>query len=282
MLERSVRGFGHVGSALHPVWDGRPVGLGYDLDDVPQTGVLADGDGVSDLRLAAGGDDVVVVEATVGPHGELTRGAGIAHAAHRLAQEMGGAPGRVGPALAQPTHQHVAGSGGDGEERVIAPLASVVVALSALLAQPVGLADGGVQVDGQRIIARSGPSRPGPSQCLPAHPVQLAHVAPPETAQKGLQRGWRFHDTTQRRLAPASAQRVGVIDAVATGQGRRHQRQQLISRVCPTERISQVNVVVHQLAQSQTMGQSDRQDQPGIGYQAVIVESDLDAIRVIA
>ena len=36
------------------------------------------------------------------------------------------------------------------------------------------------------------------------------------------------------------------------------------------------------ITQSQTMGQSARQDQPGIGYQAVIAESDLDAIRVIA
>ena len=52
-----------------------------------------------------------------------------------------------------------------------------------------------------------------------------------------------------------------------------------IAGIGPTGRISQVNVAVHQLAQSQTMGQSDRQDQPGIGYQAVIVESDLDAIR---
>ena len=77
------------------------------------------------------------VEAPVGPHGELTRGAGVAHAAHRLAQEMGGAPGCVGPASAQPTHQHLSGDCGHGQQRVIAPLASVVVALRALsLAKP--------------------------------------------------------------------------------------------------------------------------------------------------
>ena len=50
----------------------------------------------------------------------------------------------------------VARSSSDGEERVIATLAGVVVALRAFLAQSVGLADGGVQVDGQRLVARTG------------------------------------------------------------------------------------------------------------------------------
>ena len=123
--------------------------------------MLADGDGVADTLTAAGDDDAVVVEAAVGPHGELTGGSGVAHAAHRLPQEVGGAPRRVGSALAQSGHQHVAGASGDGEQRMIAPHAGVVVALRPLLGRAVGLAHSGVQVDGQRISARSGPSRPG-------------------------------------------------------------------------------------------------------------------------
>ena len=47
------------------------------------------------------------VAAAVGPHGEWSRSSGVAHSAHRLAQEVGGAPRRVGPALAPPTHQNV-------------------------------------------------------------------------------------------------------------------------------------------------------------------------------
>ena len=194
---------------------------------------------------------------------------------------MSGAPRRVGPALAQPTHQHVAGDSGYGQQRVIAPLAGVVVALRTLLDQPNGLADGGVQVDGQRTIARSRTSRPSPSQQLSAHPIQLAHVAPPETPQKGSQRGRCLDHTTQHPIGPPSAQRVGVIDAVATDQCRGHQGQELVSRMRPTWRISQVNMVVHQLAQSQMMGQSDRKDQPGIGHQAVIVEDDVDAVGTL-
>ena len=123
--EGSVSGLGHVGGAVHPVRYGRPVSLGYRLDQVPQALVLAHGDGVADLRLAADGDDGVGIEAAVGPHRELAPGAGVAHPSHCLAQEVGGAPGSVGAALAQPGHQHVPGAGGHGQQRVIAPLAGI-------------------------------------------------------------------------------------------------------------------------------------------------------------
>ena len=151
-------------------------------------------------------------------------------------------------ALAQAGHQHVAGSSGHGQQRVIAPLVSAVVALRAFLAQSIGLADGGVQVDGQRTVARPGTSRPGMGQQLPAHPVQLTHVAPAETAQEGPQGGRCLDRAAQHLLGPTSAQRVGVVDAVATGQRRRHQGQHLVSRIRPTQRISQIDVMVHQFA----------------------------------
>ena len=76
----------------------------------------------------------MIVETAVGPHGEWSGGAGVAHSAHSFPQEVGGASRRVGPTLAQPGHQYVAGASSDGEERVIAPLASIVVVLRALLA----------------------------------------------------------------------------------------------------------------------------------------------------
>ena len=61
------------------------------------------------------------IEAAVGPHSELPAGPSVANPPHRFTQEVGGAAGGVGPALAQPGHQHIAGSGGDGQQRVIAP-----------------------------------------------------------------------------------------------------------------------------------------------------------------
>ena len=41
--------------------------------------VLTDGDGEADIQLAADRDDGVGVEATVGPHGELSFDTGVAH-----------------------------------------------------------------------------------------------------------------------------------------------------------------------------------------------------------
>ena len=70
-LERSVFGLGHSGGALHPVRYGRPVPLGYGLDEVAQALVLADGDGETDLHLSAGGDDGMGVGEVVKPHAVL-------------------------------------------------------------------------------------------------------------------------------------------------------------------------------------------------------------------
>ena len=80
-------------------------------------GALADGDGEADIHLAADGNHGVGIEPAVGPHRELSPGSAVAHPPHRLTQEVSSAAGGVGPALAQAGHQHVAGAGGDGQQR---------------------------------------------------------------------------------------------------------------------------------------------------------------------
>ena len=65
-LEGGVGGLGHIGGAVYPAGNRRPVSLGYGLDETAQAGVLADGDGVAHIHLAADGDDGVGVEAAVG------------------------------------------------------------------------------------------------------------------------------------------------------------------------------------------------------------------------
>ena len=99
--------------------------------------MLADGDGEADIHPAADGDDGVGIETAVGLHRELSPGSAVAYPSHRLPQEVSSAPNGVGPALAQPGHQYVAGSGGDGQQRVIAPLAGIAVVAGALLGQSV-------------------------------------------------------------------------------------------------------------------------------------------------
>ena len=191
---------------------------------------------------------------------------------------MGGTPSGVGPALAQPGHQHVAGASGHGQQRVIAPLARVAVVARPLLGQTVCLADRRIQVDGEWRVAGSGPSRPGPGQQLAADPIQLADVAPPEAAQEPPQGGWRLDHTTQHTIGTASTQRVGGVNAVATGQGRRRQGQHLVAGVGSSGRIPQVNVAVHQVTLAHHLGQGDRHQQPRIGHQAVIIKGNVDAV----
>ena len=135
----SAGGLGHIGAKVKIQGDGRPVLLGNGLDEIAQAGTLADGDGEADLRLATDGDHGVGVEAAVGPHRELPLGPSMAHPSHGLPQEVGGAPSGVGAALAQPRHQHVAGSSGHGQQRVIASLASVGMVSRPLLGQPVAI-----------------------------------------------------------------------------------------------------------------------------------------------
>ena len=84
-LEGGVASLGHVGGAVHPVRDGRPVSLGYGLDEIAQALVLADGDGVADIHLTADRDQGVGIEAAIGPHRELPPGPAVAYPPHRLA-----------------------------------------------------------------------------------------------------------------------------------------------------------------------------------------------------
>ena len=279
--EGRVSGLGHVGSAFHPVGDGCPVRLGYGLDEIAQALVLADGDGVADIPVAAGGQHGVGVEAAVGSHRELSGGPSVAYPSHRFTQEVGGAPSSVGAARTQPSHQHVAGSRGNGQQRVIAPLAGVAVVARALLGRTVGFTDGGVQVDGQRPVAGSGSSGPGPGQQLPAHPIQLANMTPTEAAQEGPQRGGRLDHAAQHPRGPASTQHVGIVNAVATGQSGCHQRHHLVACVGSAWGTAQVKVPINQLGQAQMPSQCGRKDQPSIADQAVVVEGDLDAVGVV-
>ena len=132
----------------------------------------------------------------------------------------------------------------------------------------------------------SGPS-PGPApaardQQLPAHPVQLADVAPPEAAQERPQGGGSFSPETENAGGPAGAQRIGVVDAVAPSQRGGHQRHHLVARVRPPRRIAQVEALPDEFGQAEMPSQGGRQDQYGIGHHAAVVEGDLNPVGVVA
>ena len=138
--------------------------------------MLADGDGEAGIHPAADCNQGVGIEAAVGRHRELSPGPSMSHPPHRFTQEVGGAPNGVGAALAQPGHQHVAGSGGHGQQRVIAPLAGVAMVARPSLGQSIGLAVGRIQVDGKRRVAGSGPSSPCACEQPAAYAVEVTDV----------------------------------------------------------------------------------------------------------
>ena len=80
---------------------------------------------------------------------------------------------------------------------------------------------------------------------------------------------------------PPDAQRIGVADAVAALQRGGDQRQHFVSRVGPPRRAAEVGVMVDEFPQAQMLGEGGRQEQAGIGHQAMAVKDDADTVRII-
>ena len=117
-----------------------------------------------------------------------------------------------------------------------------------------------------------------------AHPVQLTDVAPPEAAQEGAQGGWRLDRAAQGAGRPPGAQHIGVVNAVAAGHALRPPGHHLVSRVGPPR-------ILHRPGQGwstssrrpRCRGEGGRQEQTGIGHQAVIViRRSTDTVGVVA
>ena len=109
---------------------------------------------------------------------------------------------------------------------------------AALLAEAVGLTDGGVDIDRHRRVARTGSGGPGPGQQLASHLVELASVPPAERAQERAERRrgrtpWpstdavspeRSRSASSMQSPPASAEWTRVIALRPTLARRPHRR----------------------------------------------------------
>ena len=132
------------------------------------------------------------MEAGVGPQGELSCCSRAPDPPDPLAQEVGGAPDRVGPALAQARHQDVARAGGDREEGVVAAHLGVPVVEGTLLSEAVRLADRRVEIDREWLGSGSSAGRPGPGKEMPADGVERSDVPGAEAAQERAERRRRL------------------------------------------------------------------------------------------
>ena len=195
---------------------------------------------------------------------------------------MGGAAGGVGSALAQPGHQHVSGAGGDGQQRVVAPLAGIAVVAGAVLGQSVSLAD----VESRSMVR--GPS-PGP-----------APAAQGRASSSRLTRSsWRTwpHRKLRRKVprvdgaltVPPRVQAVPPVRNTSAASMQSPPAMAEATRVISLSPVlarpgaaAQVKVMVNEFPQAQMPGEGGRQEQTGIGHQAVIVKDDTDTVGVVA
>ncbi len=185
----------------------------------------------------AGVDDGPAVEAGVRPQRERAAGAGATHPLDGLGDESRRPPAGAGVAAAQTGVHHLAAAGNGGEQRMVAPHAAVAE-LAALLGQPVGLADRGVDVDGHGVPAGPNTRSPGAGQRGASDLVQLADVTPGERAQEGAEGGGRPQLMAEDRLRAARPQRVSVVDALTARQRRVDERHRLVAGVGVARRLA--------------------------------------------
>ena len=105
-------------------------------------------------------------------------------------------------------------------------------------------------------------------------------MAPAEAAQKGPEGGRRLDRATQHARRPAGAQGIGVGDAVAAGERRGDQGQQLVAGVRPPRRVTEVDAAVGELLQTEMLGERGREEQARVVHEAVVVEGDVYPVRV--
>ena len=148
---------------------------------------------------------------------------------------------------AQADVQDVSGPRRHGVERVVAPDVVVGEVGPALFGQAIGLVDGGVDIDGARLVARTRPDGPGPAQQVPRHRVQLTSMPPGEAAQVRSERRRRQHDVAEHRLGGARPQGIGIVDGVAPGQRRVDEGHGLVADIGASRRIAEIDVLVEEL-----------------------------------
>jgi len=51
--------------------------------------------------------------------------------------------------------------------------------------------------------------------------------------------------------------------------------------VRPTGSVAEVEMLVDELTEAEPLGQSDRQDEPRIGHEAVVVEGDIEPVEAV-
>ena len=126
-----------------------------------------------------------------------------------------------------------------------------------------------------------GAGREGAGEELPADPVELADVTPAEAAQEGAQGGGGLQAEAEDPLGAAGPQRVRIVDAVAAGKRGHDKRQELVADIRPTGPGAEVEVFVDEGLEAEMGGQGGRQEEPGVGHQAVVIKGCVEPVEAV-
>ena len=206
---------------------------------------------------------------------------GAAHPGDRLRDEPGRPPGGVRRAPAQAGVQDLARARGHGEQGVVAAGVGVGELRPPGLLQAVGLADGRVEIDGERGLSRPGTRGPGPGEQLPTHRVELQGVTPGEGAQEGAEGRGGADLHAENRLGRTRAQESGVIDTVTPGERGEDEAHGLHACVARSRAAPETHLLVDERAQPQPLGERGGQDEARVGHGVAIGEGYLHPIQTV-
>ena len=88
-------------------------------------------------------------------------------------------------------------------------------------------------------------------------------------------------DRARRVAAKVEWHRGELFPRVGASQRGSDQRQHLVPSVRPSRRAAEVKVMVDEFPQAQVPGERGRQEQAGIGHQAMVVKEDADTVGVV-
>ena len=145
----------------------------------------------------------------------------------------------------------------------------------ALFLFAVDLADRGVQIDHQRLVAGARAQSPGARQRARRHRFELADVTERERPQERPDRRGRHRAESQHPTGASGAQHPDVIDMSGPCEHRGDHGADLGARVRGTG----AHPPLDQRRKAQTGNQRARQDQARVGHQALMIEGRCEPVR---
>jgi hypothetical protein len=83
------------------------------------------------------------------------------------------------------------------------------------------------------------------------------------------------------RPVPARSESVGIVDAVAPGQGRHHERQELVADVGPSRFVAQIEVGIDPAREGPDAGPGWPAEEAHISHQTVIVKGRVKPVEAV-